>query len=61
MPDDTGWGAFAMEVMKAVMKQGYLYGVGEDGELYCIEAKMPKPGETIVMPPFHMPKEVRDA
>ena len=58
MADDSGWSIFAIEVMKAVMKQGYLYGVGEDGELYCIEAKMPKPGETIVMPPFHMPKEV---
>lgn len=51
------WTKLAIEVMKASMKPGYLYGVSEDGDLYCIEAKMPKPGETIVMPPFHMPKE----
>jgi hypothetical protein len=51
------WSKFAIEVMKASMKPGYLYGVSEDGELYCIEAKMPKPGETLIMPPFHMQKE----
>ena len=51
------WAKFVVEVMKASMKPGYLYCVSEDGDLYCIEAKMPKPGETIVMPPFHMPKE----
>ena len=48
---------FILYVIKKALKPGYLYGVGEDGELYCIEAKMPKPGETVVMPPFHMPKE----
>ena len=51
------WAKIAIEVMKASMKPGYLYGVSEDGELYCIEAKMPKPGETLIMPPFYMPKE----
>ena len=51
------WTKFAIEVMKASMKPGYLYGVSEDGELYCIKAKMPKPGETLIMPPVYMPKE----
>lgn len=51
------WGKLVVEIMKASMKPGYLYGVSEDGNLYCIEAKMPNPGETIVMPPFYMPKE----
>ena len=54
-------GKLTIELMKAVLKPGYLYGVGEDGELYCIEAKMPKPGETMIMPPFYMPKEEHDA
>lgn len=51
---------FILYIIKKALKPGYLYGVGEDGELYCIEAKMPKPGETVVMPPFHMPKESED-
>lgn len=51
------WGSFFIAVMKAAMKPGYLYGIGEDGELYCVPAQMPKPGETIIMPPMTMPKE----
>lgn len=51
------WTKLAIEIMKTSMKPGYLYGVSDDGNLYCIEAKMPKPGETLIMPPFYMPKE----
>lgn len=51
------WGSFLIEAMKVAMRPGYLYGIGEDGELYCVEAKLPKPGETIIMPPMTMPKE----
>ena len=47
----------AIMLLKSMLKPGYLYGKAEDGEIYCIEAKMPKPGETMIMPPFHMPKE----
>ncbi len=53
----SNWSKFVIEVMKSAMKPGYLYGVNDKGDLYCIEAKMPKPGETMIMPPFHMPKE----
>ena len=51
-------GSLEIELLKAILKPGYLYAVSEDKErLYCIPADLPKPGETIVMPPFHMPKE----
>lgn len=50
------WTKIAIEVMKASMKPGYLYGVNEDGELFAVEAEMPKPGETAVVR-FYMPKE----
>ena len=50
----SDWTKIAIEVMKSSMKPGYLYGVSEDGELYAIEAAMPKPGETTVMR-FYMP------
>ena len=46
---------FILEILKATLKPGYLYGVGADGEVYCIEATVPKPGETILLPPLHMP------
>ena len=36
-----------LEIMKATMKPGYLYGIGEDGEIYCIEAPTPKKGMTL--------------
>lgn len=55
------WNKFVIELIKSAMKPGYLYGIGEDGNLYCIEAKLPKPGETMIMPPFHMPKEYATA
>ena len=41
--------------MKLLMKPGYLYGIGRDGELYVAEVEMPAPGETLVIPPMHMP------
>ena len=53
----SDWSKVALEIIKTSLKPGYLYGVNEEGELYCIEAKMPKPGETMVMPPFYMPRE----
>ena len=46
-----------LDLIKASLKPGYLYCVDEERNLYCVEAKMPKPGETIVLPPLHMPKE----
>lgn len=49
------WAEFIIETTKFAMKPGYLYGVSEDGELYCVEATMPKPGETIMLPPLQMP------
>ena len=50
-------GNVIFEIIKQSIKPGYLYGLGEDGEIYRVEAPMPKPGETIVMPPMHMPRE----
>lgn len=44
-------------ILTQMMEVGYLYGKGEDGEIYKIKAKMPKPGETLFMGNFHMPKE----
>lgn len=49
--------SFALEIVKLVLKPGYLYGIGEDGELYRAEAKLPKAGETVVFPPMKMPKD----
>ena len=43
--------------MKMLMKPGYLYGIGQDGELYAAKVEMPNPGKTIVLPPMHMPSE----
>ena len=34
-----------LEFIKSLMKPGFLYGIGEDGELYCIEVDMPKTGQ----------------
>jgi len=51
----SDWTKIAIEVMKSIMKPGYLYGVSEDGELYAVEAEMPKPGETAVVR-FYMPE-----
>ena len=33
-----------LEFIKSLMKPGFLYGIGEDGELYCIEVDTPKTG-----------------
>ena len=45
----------SVELLKLLLKPGYLYGIGKDGELYCIEAEIPEPGQTVIMPPLHMP------
>lgn len=52
--DEDVW----MEFVKAVLKPGYLYGVGEDNELYCIEVPIPKPGESVTMT-LQMPEKYR--
>lgn len=44
-----------LSILKAVLKPGLLYGIGADGEVYCVEASVPRPGETIRLPPLHMP------
>ena len=45
----------AIEVLKAVLKPGYLYGKGKDGNIYCVEAELPEPGQVLRMPPARMP------
>lgn len=44
-----------VEILKQLLEPGYLYGIGHDGDVYRIEATIPRPGETVYMPPFHMP------
>ena len=39
----------AIEFLKSMLKPGYLYGIGPDGELYCVEAKIPKPGYAVTI------------
>lgn len=34
-----------LEFIKSLMKPGFLYGISESGELYCIEVDMPKTGQ----------------
>lgn len=46
---------FVLSILKIVLKPGLLYGIGADGEVYYVEATVPKPGETISLPPLHMP------
>jgi hypothetical protein len=46
----------SVELLKLLLKPGYLYGVTESGELYCIEAEIPAPGQTVFLPPLHMPE-----
>ena len=29
------------ELLKMILKPGYLYGIGEDGEVYCVETRVP--------------------
>ena len=45
----------AVEIVKSFLVPGYLYGV-KDGELYCIEAEIPEPGQTLHMN-MRMPQE----
>lgn len=49
---------FALEIMKSVLKPGYLYGIGPDGEVYCVEAEIPEPGKAVTIRAA-MPKESR--
>ena len=34
-----------LEFIKSLMKPGYLYGINEDGVLYCFEVETPGAGE----------------
>lgn len=34
-----------LEFIKSLMKPGYLYGLGENGELFCIEVETKNAGE----------------
>ena len=54
---DKDWTDFYIAVMKYCMKPGFLYGLSNDGEIYCVEATMPKPGERVILPPLYMPPE----
>lgn len=37
-----------ISIMKTLMKPGYLYGIGEDGELYQVKIdRLPKEGDCI--------------
>lgn len=37
-----------LEIVKLLLKPGYLYGIGEDGELYKIAIdRLPKDGESV--------------
>ena len=46
-----------IEFLKRALKPGFLYGIGNDGELYCVEVQMPDKGKTIVIPPMYMPED----
>lgn len=50
----------AIDILKSLLKPGYLYGKGPDGEIYCVEAEIPWPGEMVRYPPMRMPEEVMD-
>ena len=39
----------AIEFLKSMLKPGYLYGIGPDGGLYCVEAEIPKPGYAVTI------------
>ena len=39
----------AIEFLKSMLKPGYLYGIGPDGELYCVEDKIPKTGYAVTI------------
>ena len=40
---------FVMDILKAVLKKGYVYAIGDDGELYCAKCDFPKKGGTITV------------
>lgn len=50
------FGKFAVDFLKATLEPGYLYGIGPDGELYCVEAEIPEPGKAVTIRAA-MPKE----
>jgi hypothetical protein len=52
----AGESILGVELLKLLLKPGYLYGIARNGELYCIEAEIPAPGQTVVLPPMHMPE-----
>lgn len=54
---NAGESILGVELLKLLLTPGYLYGVTESGELYCIEAEIPAPGQTVVLPPLHMPEK----
>lgn len=43
------FGKFVVDFLKATLKPGYLYGIGPDGELYCVEAEIPEPGKAVTI------------
>ena len=46
MSDNSVW----VEIIKTLLKPGYLYGIGEDGELYAVEIdKLPKEHDTVII------------
>ena len=48
-----------LEIVKLLLKPGYLYGIGEDGELYRIPVdKLPREGESVSLVYFN--REVQD-
>lgn len=53
----AGESILGVELLKLLLKPGYLYGISRNGELYCIEAEIPAPGQTVVLPPLHMPEK----
>ena len=52
----AGESVLGVELLKLLLKPGYLYGISRDGNIYCIEAEIPAPGQTVVLPPLHMPE-----
>ena len=40
---------FVIDILKATLKRGYVYAIGDDGELYCAKCDFPKKGGTITV------------
>lgn len=55
-----GENSLALELLKAILKPGYFYAIGRDGNLYSAKAELPERGKTISFPPFRI-KEDEDA